>query len=220
MRRGMKQRIEERDQAFEENRRIESEKMKTESALAVSVEHLIRTEKRLQAELLRAEIAANLHDDIGATLSSTSIFSELLGKELADLSPRAAKLLARIKDNLHSVQLSLHDIVWSINPDNDELENILLKLQEDASDILDASGIGLHIDIAPIRGSITVPMEARKELLLIVKEAFNNIVRHAHAHEVTFTATIAEGFMRLTIGDDGCGFAADQRSDGNGLRNM
>jgi hypothetical protein len=141
MHRGMQQRIIERDKALDETRRVQSEQTKTELALEESVSELLQTEKRLHAEKLRTEIAGNLHDDIGTTLSSTSIFAELLDKELNGTSARASKLLSRIKYNLLTVQISLHDIVWAISPDNDSVETMLLKFRDYASDILDANGI-------------------------------------------------------------------------------
>jgi signal transduction histidine kinase len=219
--RGLTQRIKERDDAREESRRMTLEKSNAESALAASTEQLHQTEQHLQAEKLRAEIAGNLHDDIGTTLSSTSIFTELLNKELLNnASPRALKLLSRIKYNLLAVQLNMHDIVWAINPENDSLDAMLFKLQEYASDILDANGIALRCSIAPIAKPRLVPMNVRKELLLIFKEAFNNIVRHAQAHEVALTIRVAESALAVAIGDDGKGFSGKPNGEGNGLKNM
>lgn len=221
MHRGLTQRIKERDEAREQALRISREKSVAESALAVSAEQLLRTEHRLQDEKLRTEIAGNLHDDIGATLSSTSIFSELLGKELMNGgSPRAIKLLSRIKYNLLAAQLNMHDIVWAINPENDSLDSLLLKLQEYASDILDANGVTLHCTIAPVEKPRTVAMNVRKELLLIFKETLNNIVRHAKAHAVTLTIVYAEPTLSVSVRDDGRGIGEPRTSEGNGLKNM
>jgi signal transduction histidine kinase len=73
-------------------------------------------------------------------------------------------------------------------------------------------------------------MEAtvRHHLYLVVREALNNIIRHAHAKTVCFTLTLQERTLTLVLSDDGVGFdpspdaipAGERLFSGNGLSNM
>ena len=54
-----------------------------------------------------------------------------------------------------------------------------------------------------------------------IKEALNNIVRHARATEVRVALTVGPERFSLSVTDDGCGFAAEMVAGrGNGLTNM
>jgi signal transduction histidine kinase len=73
-------------------------------------------------------------------------------------------------------------------------------------------------------------MEAtlRHHLYLVIREALNNIIRHAHAQTVHFTLTLEERTLTLVLSDDGAGFdpsldailAGERLFSGNGLSNM
>ena len=183
-------------------------------------EMLRQAEESLEMERLRSQIAGDLHDDIGSTLSSTSIFGELLSKEITDFSPRATELLSRIAENLSNVQQGLHEIVWTINPENDSLDNLLLRLQEHASEVLEGKGIALRSHLPEGEALVSLSMQARRDLHLMFKEAIHNIVKHANATEVSIGAELDNGCLRLTVADNGEGFDTAHLVEGNGLRNM
>jgi PAS domain S-box-containing protein len=181
---------------------------------------LQQTEESLKLERLRSRIASDLHDDIGSTLSSTSIFGEILSKEISEYSPRATEILSRIIQSIADVQQGLHDIVWTINPDNDSLTNLLLHLQEHAAELLEARGITLHSLMPEGEPAFNLPMQVRRDVYLIFKEVINNILKHANATEVTITAEVADRFLKLAVVDNGQGFDTSRLWKGNGLQNM
>jgi signal transduction histidine kinase len=61
------------------------------------------------------------------------------------------------------------------------------------------------------------PMPA---LFRIVQESLTNVVRHAQARAVWLDLVVQDGFLVLTVRDDGCGMGAERGSDGIGLISM
>jgi PAS domain S-box-containing protein len=183
-------------------------------------EELRGSEERLKLEKMRTRIAADLHDDIGSTLSSIMLFNEMLRKEIAGDSTKAVQLADRVGENLRSVQESLDEIVWSIDPENDSLDEILLRMQEHAAGLLEARNIGLSVDVPDEPLGIDLPMEKRRQLYLIFKEAINNILKHAECRESTLVVRVEGHELLLSISDDGKGFRTGNGRGGNGLANM
>ena len=183
-------------------------------------EKLREAQERLKIENLRARIAADLHDDIGSTLSSTSIFAAMLRKQMPARKGQKKELLARIEKNLVEVQESLYDIIWSVNPENDSLEDIILKMQDYAREVMDVQGIVLHLNLPAAGASQQVPMAGRRLMYLVFKEAVNNVVRHSRCTEATLSVSVTKEAVTITVSDNGRGFDPDKAARGNGLSNM
>jgi PAS domain S-box-containing protein len=181
---------------------------------------LRKSEEQLRLETLRTRIASDIHDDIGSTLSSIAIFADLLIHELGQSSARARELAARVAKDLHRVQESLHEIVWTLNPENDSLENITLKIHEHAVERLEPAGIALSVDVPATIAQAHLPMVARRHFYLIFKEAINNIVRHADCRTAAVRLEFHNNHLVLSVSDDGRGFDMNDSALGNGLRNM
>jgi ligand-binding sensor domain-containing protein/signal transduction histidine kinase len=189
-------------------------------AATLSSMHLFRVRKLLELERVRTRIAADLHDDLGSTLGSISVFSEMARREAATTSPRAADYLVRIGESSRMLLGSLDDIVWAINPGNDGLDSVILRIQEFASPVLEAKGIHFSLNVPHDIGRFRLPMEIRRQFYLLCKEALANIARHSHASHSSLTITVADSLLSLTVRDNGVGLSGNHRADGNGLRNM
>jgi len=177
-----------------------------------------RLEQLLQVERLRTKISTDLHDDIGSTLSSISILSELVlhkkDKEQTD------EMLNEIKDNAINLMEKMDDIVWSINPKNDSLEDLLSRITRFASQLFEAKNIEHVITIQPDIKDLKLSMESRQHLYLIIKESINNIVKHANCTKASITAICKDHLLNVVINDNGKGFKTDRNYSGNGLINL
>jgi signal transduction histidine kinase len=176
-------------------------------------------EARRQAEIqqMRNTIARDLHDDIGSTLSSINIISKLALRE----NPSANSMhLNRIAEQSSRMMESMTDMVWSINPMNDSMEKVVVKMKVFASEILEAKNIGLHfIGEESIKG-LTLSADKRKNLFLIFKEAVNNAAKYSNATQVKVAIESLNGYLTMIIDDNGKGFAEQNSVNGNGLKNM
>jgi PAS domain S-box-containing protein len=183
-------------------------------------EELRGSEERLKLEKMRTRIAADLHDDIGSTLSSIVLFNEMLRQEIAGDSKKAVQLVERVGENLRSVQESLDEIVWSIDPENDSLDDILIRMQEHAAELLEGRNIGFSVDAPDEPLGINLPMEKRRQLYMIFKEAVNNLLKHSECRDASLIACVEGRQLLLSISDNGKGFRTGNGNRGNGLANM
>lgn len=168
---------------------------------------------------IRSKIARDLHDDIGSTLSSISLMSQL-AKDGNDHQNKEQELFDTISTASKEAMELMSVIVWSVNPNNDKLSNILIRMREYAGDILEACNIDLHIRLDEEVKDFIIPMEKRKDFYLIFKEAVNNVAKYSKAANANIRLSREHGKMIMTIKDDGKGFEVEKLRSGNGLVNM
>jgi len=133
---------------------------------------------------------------------------------------RPEELLQRVEDNARAAMHTLDEIVWSIKPENDQLGNIVERLQEYPRDLLGLRGIDYHATILGAVQGQQLPPEKRRNFYLIYREALNNILRHSQASQAEMTLRIEPHSVQLELSDNGKGFDTSTESQGNGLRNM
>src|SRR6185295_12450996 len=124
-----------------------------------------RTGQRLKFQVLRNKIASDLHDDVGSTLSSISIFSQMAQQQSKEVIP----MLETIEESSRKMLDAMADIVWSINTENDQFEKIILRMKSFAYELLGAKNIDFEFVADDYLATIKVPMNVRKNLYLIFK---------------------------------------------------
>ncbi len=183
-----------------------------------------RTNRRMQLEQLRTRLSRDLHDDIGSTLSSINILSTVARRKAeAGDEAGAAASLSGISERTQRLMRNMSDIVWSVDPEQDSMEDLLSRMREFGAAVLEAKGISYRFDGSGALQA-TLPPLVKSNLYLIFKEAVNNAAKHAEATEVIASFAHENNRMRMTIIDNGKGLdtsAADPNTmGGNGLRNM
>lgn len=178
-----------------------------------------RINELLKIQAVRNRISSDLHDEIGATLSGIGILSTVAKQQL-DENHRAQTLLTRIEEDALTVGNSIDDIVWSINPKNDELTSIIARMNRHAAELLDAKNIDYQIIIPETIEDIKFTMEQRRDVYLIFKEAINNLIKYADCGHVLIEIKFTNRKFTLLIKDDGKGFDIERPSNRNGLKNM
>lgn len=183
-----------------------------------------RVNQVLKVARLREEISTNLHDDIGTSLTRIAIFSQLAKREMQGNSHKTTELLNRIEQSSRGLIDAMSDIVWSINPDNNSLDDAILHLEDFAVELLETRGIAMHIVIPEDIRKIGLALEVRRNLILIFKEMINNVIKHSQASKVdikiSFDVSRNKNGIRLSLKDDGVGFDVSKTTTGNGLKNI
>ena len=168
----------------------------------------------------RARIAKDIHDDLGANLTQIALLSELTRQDMA-APVKAGEHVEKISSTARQVMKSLDEIVWAVNPRNDTLAHLVDYLGQFTLDFLRAPGIRCRLDLPEHPPDLNVPADIRHNLFLAVKEALNNIVKHAEAREVRLGVDVSNGKLRVVVTDDGQGFERPpQDAWADGLRNM
>jgi two-component system, NarL family, sensor histidine kinase UhpB len=168
----------------------------------------------------RTQIAADLHDDIGSTLTSISYYSELVKMQLKEDNGSLKPFLDKIGNSAKNTVSAMSDIVWIINPQNDTTTNLINRMKRYASEMLGERNIQYSFNTNEEIEKLKLNMEQRKNLYLIYKEAVHNAVKYSQCSkiEIDFTGTNHE--IRLSINDNGKGFDILNANEGNGLTHM
>jgi len=175
-----------------------------------------RVRQVIKLQTIRNNIASDLHDDIGSTLNSISIFSEVAKQQAKENIPA----LEEIGISSRKIIDSMSDIVWTINPENDSFEKIVQRMRSFAHQVLKAKKIEMVFKADASLNEIALSMPVRKNFYLIFKEATNNIVKYSEATRVSFVINNAGKEVRLEIRDNGNGFHLNGSLNGNGIKNM
>lgn len=187
--------------------------------LEIEIHNRQRAEIQHAAEAERSRIARDLHDELGAGLTEVSLLAGMGASE----SPEAENKKDRfrvIADKARALVSGLDVIVWAIDPKRNSLQSFADYLGRYATELFSASGIVCRFKIPIECQTVTLPEAARHSLLLAVKEAFNNIIRHASATEVRLQMTHAGEQIEIVIADNGRGFDWKTVRRGGGLTNL
>lgn len=179
-----------------------------------------KLEQQKQLEKIRADIARDLHDDIGSTLTSISILSKVSQNNLTRDIQKSSVILKNINEQSQQIQQAMSDIVWAIRPDNDKLENMVIRMREYVSHTLESKNIDIVFDVDKDILQQTLPMEQRRDFFLFFKEAVNNAAKYAHATCVTIRLSRGSNGLQLTVSDNGKGFDTTRATSSSGLKGM
>lgn len=176
-----------------------------------------------QQELLKQQqrISRDLHDEIGATLSGIAMYSHLAKTSLSDGKPdEVTNSVNIIQNSATEMVTKLNDIIWLINPGKETLDDVIAKLKEYAQNMCMASNITLQVEVSGETASFPLPIETRKNIYLLCKEAVNNAAKYSNASSLMMTFCLKENNLEINIKDDGIGFDIKTVKQGNGLENM
>ncbi|HEY3405262.1 MAG TPA: sensor histidine kinase, partial [Ohtaekwangia sp.] len=178
-----------------------------------------RTRRQIELERVRHQIATDLHDDIGATLSSINIVSSLALQSPGDQATNTQHL-QRIRDHSERILENMSDIIWSINPANDSMDQVIFRMKDFCAEILDPKNIACTFHHLELLFSLDIDINARKNLFLIFKEAINNVAKYSEATAVDIIMEGSSQHWVIRIIDNGVGFNSGSVTAGNGLANM
>jgi ligand-binding sensor domain-containing protein/signal transduction histidine kinase len=188
---------------------------------------LAQLEQQHAIERDRARIAKDIHDDIGAGLTQITLLTELARRE----PDQAHSNLERITDSARTLTKAMDEIVWAVDPQHDTFDGLMDYISAYAEDFLRIAGIRCRMDLPMSLPTLNVDAELRYNLFLTLKEALNNVVKHARATEVWLRLRVQKKSFTFVIEDNGRGLAdanknrepefyTDRISSGSGLVNM
>ena len=190
---------------------------------------------RQEKQATRDRIARDLHDDLASTLSSGAIYTEALKRSLKEIPAEQYNLIQKINTLLIEASEAVTDIVWTVSPFNDSLEDLISRLKVIVSDCCKLKNIDHSININFDKDNYKIQEELKRNIYLIFKEATNNIVKHSSAKLVNFNVNMDKKVLELILEDNGNGFAVNScnsnpeiilrnipkgSAHGNGLINM
>jgi signal transduction histidine kinase/ligand-binding sensor domain-containing protein len=176
----------------------------------------LRQQRAVERE--RTRIARDMHDEVGANLTHIASASRLA---LLDDPAATGGHLEEIAKTARETVDALDEIVWAVNPRYDSLAGTIEYLGKLALRLTSASGLKCEVDLPDEVPGLPLSADARHHLLLAVKEALHNAVKHSRGTKVRLIVTIDRGELKVVVEDDGAGFSPDPVLAGsNGLMNM
>jgi signal transduction histidine kinase len=194
-------------------------------AAATGAAYRARLARLVGIERVRTRIAADLHDDLGSSLSRISILSEVAARQASD-RPEAQATLATIGVSARELAEMASDIVWAIDPQRDDLASWVSRLRRFGDDLFAPLGVRFEVVAPADAASIRLGAAARRDLFLLAKEALNNAAKYAAARAVRVAVARRGGRLDVVVEDDGRGLsaasraAAERRGGGRGMRTM
>jgi ligand-binding sensor domain-containing protein/signal transduction histidine kinase len=181
---------------------------------------LRRVEQERALERERTRIARDIHDDLGARLTKIGM--------LTAQAERQAQSVGSSPPQLHEIALTAREMVqamdatvWAVNPRNDTFDHLANYLMHYVQEFFRYSNVVCRLDLPTELPDWPVSAEVRHNVFLVVKEALNNVARHADASEVRLELSLTNSTLRIAVSDNGRGFdPATPRQRGNGLQNM
>ncbi|MGB8192210.1 MAG: ATP-binding protein, partial [Chitinophagaceae bacterium] len=180
----------------------------------------IRRDQRHRLEKIRERIATDLHDDMGSTLSSIRIFSDVARNQLVNTQPQVVPLLEKISTNASQLSDNMQDIIWTIKQDNDKLEDLVTRIREFGLKLCDAKDIAFKVHISESFKTSKLDLEQRRNLYLIFKECLNNAIKYSNCTIIQLFITQQRRHLKMVIEDNGKGFSEEAITKGNGLNNI
>ena len=171
----------------------------------------------LQSERLR--IAHDIHDDLGARVTQITMVSAMLLHDTT-LSQKMREDLNQIKRLSRDLVTALYETVWAVNPEYDNLDALGNYLCQMVNQQCDRTGVHCRLNVSELPHDIQVSSQTRHNITMAVKEAINNVIKHAEASKIVMDVDWQGNLLGITIKDNGSGFDANHIRAGNGLTNM
>ena len=135
-------------------------------------------------------------------------------------SKEVIPMLDTIDESSRKMLDAMGDIVWTIHPENDQFEKIILRMRSFAYNLLGAKEIHFTFEADQDIAQLRLPMDIRKNLYLIFKEAANNLAKYSDANQAYFSIKREAKILEMVVRDNGKGFDTTLMTEGNGIRNM
>ena len=179
-----------------------------------------RQNQKLSLAKVRNKISQDLHDDIGASLSSLQIYGTIAEKTITEDPAKAKEMMHKISIQSKQLMENMNDIVWSMKTNDVNTTSLVAKIKNYGADLLNEKNIICQYHIVPEAEHSLQTIRARKNILMIIKEAMNNIAKYSNATEAKIDFRQEGTNLVLIISDNGLGFNSDVAKKGNGLVNM
>lgn len=174
-----------------------------------------RLQQKLRILQVRNRLHRDLHDDVGATLSSVKAYSEILRD-----NPGNLVISELIKENSTEMLEKLEVIAWATDPQHDHFKSLKNLMTKFATPLCYAKNIQCNIENKAINEDMLMPGEIRQNIFLVFKEAINNMIKYAEASVCSTNMFINNNQFVLQINDNGKGFDGSIKGTGSGWKNM
>jgi len=219
-------------QLLDKNRQLQSQKINQQRILLTASVIIIliilagiwllisryRLRQRMKELQLRNEIAADLHDEVGSSLSSIHMLSEMACAPETSVDSKK-EMLHKVTSYSKETMDKMGDIVWMIKQDGEDGKDLQERMQRLLYEMCSSKNISHQFD-GELLQTLKLNTEQKKAIYLIFKEAVNNALKYASPEHIHVSISKQQNMVGLKIADNGKGFDSESVQKGNGLINM
>lgn len=178
----------------------------------------LEEENALERE--RSRIARNLHDELGGSLTQIGLLADRLRRQPAEADVQ--RTLGQLAWRTRSLAGDLESIVWTVSPQNNSWDRLAPFIAQFARRFFKDTDISCIVTGAESIPAHPLSPEAQHEVLAVLKESLNNVLKHSRASQVVIEMKGDDGAFELSIQDNGIGFVPGlpEHSERNGLNNI
>jgi signal transduction histidine kinase len=178
---------------------------------------VLESQRALEHERLR--IAQDIHDDLGARVTQISLVSGLAQGDNT-LSEKTRSEFNSISGMARELVSALYETVWAVNPENDNLDALGNYVCQMVDNLCGKAQLRRRLRVAELPRDFRVSSHVRHHLIMAVKEAVHNAIKHANASELSVSVEWEGTTLSIRVQDGGCGFEPADGTAGHGLANM
>ncbi len=206
-------------QQLQQRRMVQAERDRLEVEVIQRTAQLTELTQHIQTarEDERHRLARNLHDDLGALLTSAKLDAARIKSRISALAPEALDLLSHLVDTLNSGIALGRRIIEDLRPSALSNLGLAASLEILAREFGDSTGVQVTCALEPVELADGSELIAYR----LVQEALTNITKYAGAEHVWIELTLQDGQVDVSVRDDGVGFdPAVKRASAYGLVGM
>ena len=203
----------------EQQRSMQAERDRLEREVQERTAQLTELARHLQnaREDERSHLARDLHDELGALLTSAKLDAARIKSRLSGSAPEALERLNHLVSTLNSGIALKRRIIEDLRPSSLSNLGLVATLEIHAREFADRSDVQVHMALAPVR----LPTSTELVIYRVVQEAITNIMKYAKAGNLWLALEEDDGFVEVSIRDDGAGFDTSLRpKSAHGLMGM
>ena len=188
------------------------------------IAHLKEVEeiRKEENEKVRKAAALDLHDEFGNGLTRISMLIEMARIHVPKENKEANGILDVISQNTSRLYQGTKDFIWSINPGNDNLYEIIIRIKDFGDELF--YGTGCEFEVSGLQEefkNIKQHPSSGRNIAMIFKEALSNTIKHSKANKVKLTIEPNGVAIAVKLKDNGTGFETKADTKNSfGLSNM
>lgn len=183
-------------------------------------ERRIELARSQERDIFRKRSSRDFHDEAGTKITRISLITELARLENRDNKP-LQNYLNQIEENVEDLNSGMRDFIWTLDPTKDNAYDTFTRYTEFAGKFCEYANVKFRSQtISEDLKSKELNMAERRHLLMILKEATNNCIKHGNPSIISFEINYRSGKLIISLKDNGNGFDIHSTKIGNGLNNM
>ncbi len=165
---------------------------------------------------IKKELLYDIHDELGGILTKTSMRVELISLKNTVTSEDLRFIVFNVKEALQSVR----NVLWSLDSESSNIDNLLDRTRANLNFIFKGSAFDYLIKQDIDNKKFEIPIETKRNILLIIKEAATNTLKHSNGNKFMVTISKKDKKYLLQISDNGNCSHLELNSIGYGFKSL